>query len=1069
MQSDPGHSQTLQRLLLVSECEHTILQIKGRLDGYSEEVWTVCRGPEAGLQALNASTFDAMLVGLNDPGQALRLVRQARANGDTTPAVLVTHQSSGELTPHLPPLEHMAQLSANQLTEDALTQCLNRLQGRRRYVDQLIHSEACFRTLFEANPQPMCLMETQSERIVALNQAAKALYWLPSLHAADLYLGNLRIDNDAKTPVADALLAGYRPPEDCELERHRRRDGALLYVEVFSQAIPVARGSLTLLMMTDVSDRIMALNKARSSEQAYLNLLGDMRDGALVVDGHQRLCYSNPASETLLGPELKDFYRLVQHLSAIQPGHALEVKLDQDHQSPRWLEILSTPIHWRGFTRTLLSLRDISERKRTDEQLQLLQRSIDVCSNGVVIATGQDKDYGIIYGNPAFERITGYTVAEAIGRDCRTLLDTDSESPNRKRILEALSTNSEFRGVLRNFRRDGSPFWNEFYLAPVPDETGQASHYVGIINDISEHKQAQSDIAFNASHDVLTGLPNRSPLADRIEQALNLIERHRLTLAVLLLNLDHFKLVNDSFGLRVGDQLLKAVAERLQSVVRPGDTVARLGGDEFAILLPDLAAAKDAVTMVDKILSALAQPYQIEEHTLHITTSIGIAVSHKRLANAMDLVQQADMAMLGAKQSGKNTYHWFSAHLRQEANKRAALRNNLERAIAAQHLQLLYQPQVSCQTGKYIGSEALIRWQDPDQGLMLPAEFIPVLEETGQIIRLGQWILERACHDNRVLIESGLRDHTVSVNVSSIQLQQSGFPDMVQAALEASEMPAGNLILEVTESVLLGDSSLGIKNLQTLRQLGVGIVIDDFGKGYSSLSYLKELPATKLKITREFIKSVISDRKDASITKGIISLAHHLGLPVVIVGVESEAQAIFLKRNQCDVLQGQFFSHPLPLSDLTGVLRSGPPSLSTPKDPQARPTLLILDDEPNIIRALSRLLRRDGYRILATTEAQEAFQLLAENDVQVIISDQRMPEISGTEFFSQVKDIYPGTIRIVLSGFTDLESVTDAINEGAIYKFLTKPWEDDQLRQNIREAFIHQSVGQTEQPEPSHD
>ncbi|MDX1754628.1 MAG: EAL domain-containing protein [Marinobacter sp.] len=1070
MQADPDRSPTQLHLLLISDNQHTMRQIKTRLEGASTESWTVCHSLQAGLQALSVSTFDALMVSLQGPGLALQLVRQARERGITTPAIVLTNQPGGEHPMPLPSLDNLALLPFNELNEQSLSRCLSRLLEHHRHVNQLVHNEACFRVLFESNPQAMCLMTPDSERIVALNGAAKAMYWLPAQQTTDLTLQNLRAADDEQTSVAGALLTGYRPPEDCELELHRRRDGAQLYVEVSRQDIALAEGTIALLILTDVSDRIMALSKARSSEQAYLNLLDDMRDGVLVVDGDQRLCYANSASETLLGPEMQDFYRLANHLSAIQPGRTLEVELPQDDGASRWLEVLSTPIHWQGLTRTLLALRDISQRKRSAEQLQLLQRSIDVSSNGVVITSGQDQDCAILYCNPAFERITGYSMDEARGHDCRKLLGTDALEPTRNRIQEALSNNTEFRAVLRNHRRDGTPFWNDFYFAPVPDERGEPSHFVGILNDISEHKQAQADIAFNASHDVLTGLPNRSLLVDRIEQALSLIERHQLALAVLLLNLDNFKLVNDSLGLRLGDRLLEAVAKRLESRVRPGDTVARLGGDEFAILLPDLAAPEDAVRIVDKLLEALAQPFHIDEHTLHITASIGIAVSNKQMPNAMDLVQQADMAMLEAKQSGKNTFQWYSAHLRQEADKRAELRNRLEQAIEQHHLQLHYQPQVSCGTGKYVGSEALIRWQDPDRGLLLPGEFIPVLEETGQIVRLGQWILQQACRDNRSLIDSGFPEHTVSVNVSPIQLQQTGFAKLVHDALKAANLPPANLILEVTESVLLMDASgSGIKNLLALRDLGVGIVIDDFGKGYSSLNYLKELPATKLKIDRQFIKDIISDRKDASITKGIISLAHHLGLSVVVVGVESEAQAIFLKRNQCDVLQGRLFSHPLPLAELTDVLRSGPASLSKPEDPQARPTLLILDDEPNILRALSRLLRRDGYRILATTEAQEAFRLLAENDVQVILSDQRMPEISGTEFLSQVKDIYPDTIRIVLSGFTDLKSVTDAINEGAIYKFLTKPWEDDQLRQNIREAFMHQAAGQAEPLEASHE
>ena len=1070
MRSIADQTDTRLHILLVCDSQSTLRQIKGRLETETAESWTLCNSRKAGFQALSASSFDAILIALTEPDQAFQLVRDIRTYGHNTPAILVTSATSQEHPSQQPELDNLAYLPLNRLDQQSLSQCLNRVLEHYRAVNRLVQNEACFRALFESNPQPMCLVEPGSDRIIAMNRAAKVLYWLPAHQETELHLNSLRASETEQNPIPSTLLTGFRPPEDCELEMHRRQDGSKLYIEVFRQDIALEQDALTLLMLTDVSDRIMALNKVRSSEQAYLSLLEDMRDGVLVVDNDQRLYYANPASEKLLGPDRQDFYRLANHLSALQPGRAMEIQLSESEQNRRWLEVLSTPTHWQGLTRTLLSLRDISQRKQTDEKLQLLQRSIDVSSNGIVITGGAKQDHAIIYCNPAFERITGYPTDEACGRDCRELLSTDEEDPARDRIHDALTNNTELRVVLRNYRRDGTPFWNDFYMAPVPDETGDINHFVGILNDISEHKQAQSDIAFNASHDVLTGLPNRALLADRIEQALSLIERHQLSLAVLLLNLDNFKLVNDSLGLRTGDRLLEAVAERLKSLVRPGDTVARLGSDEFAMLLPDLAAPEDAVEIVEKLLAALAQPYHIDDHTLHITTSIGIAVSREKLPNAMEMVQQADMAMLEAKQSGKNTYQWYGAHLRKEAARRAALRNNLEQAIEQEYLQLHYQPQVSCRTGKYVGSEALIRWHDPDQGLLLPAEFIPVLEETGQIIRLGQWILERACQDNQALIESGFPEHTMSVNVSPIQLQQTNFADIVHHALDTAGMSAEHLILEVTESVMLADASgTGIANLQTLRDLGVGIVIDDFGKGYASLNYLKQLPATKLKIDRQFIKDVISDRKDASITKGIISLAHHLGLSVVVVGVESEAQAVFLKRNLCDVLQGRLFCHPQPFPELARILRSGPASLSEPADPQARPTLLILDDEPNIIRALSRLLRRDGYRILATTEAQEAFQLLAENDVQVIISDQRMPEISGTEFLSQVKDIYPETIRIVLSGFTDLKSVTDAINEGAIYKFLTKPWEDDQLRQNVREAFMHQSAGQAEQMERSHE
>lgn len=928
-------------------------------------------------------------------------------------------------------------------------------------IDRLIHSAEFLRTLFEDNPLPMGLAEPSTGRITALNKAALALYWIKPERTAKLYLGSLKAsDPQEQKLLGYPIMMGYRPPEDCQLELHRRMDGALLYVEVSCTTIELDQGSLWLAMFTDVSSRIATLRKARSSEQAYLSLLNDMRDAVLVVDKRQRIYYANPAANRLLGDEQDSLERLGLRLPPDADTEPLVTQVTTVQGARLWFEIQVNPTDWQGQPRSLLTLRDVTRRRQSEERLHLLQRSIEASSNGILITEGPESDYSLIYANPAFERITGYDLNEALGRNCRFLQGPDSEAERCTDIRQALQAREEISLVLRNYRKDGTPFWNDLYIAPVPDESGVINHFVGIVNDISEHRQAQSEIAFNASHDVLTGLPNRSLLEDRLEQALRLVERHECSLAVLLINLDEFKPVNDSLGHPTGDQVLISVAERLQSLVRPGDTVARPGSDEFIVLLPDLANPDDVVKVVEKVLKALSCPYHIQEHTLHITASIGIAVSKSRLDNAMELVQQADMAMTQAKQSGRNTYHWYTSQLSQEANNRVELRNNLEQAINANHLQLYFQPMVSCQTGTYIGSEALIRWVDPERGMILPTEFIPVAEETGQIVRLGQWVLERACTDNQGLIEAGFKDHTVSVNISPIQLQQATFISVVRNALATSGLPPRNLDLEVTESVLLGNSDQVIATLEELRAMGVGIVIDDFGKGFSSLNYIKKLPATKLKIDRHFIRDVIRDRKDASITQGIISMAHHLGLTVVVVGVETEAHAAFLKRSRCDILQGRFFSHPVPLADLKAVLNSGPVALSSPDDEHSRQTLLILDDEQNIIRSLTRLLRRDGYRILSTTDAQEAFQLLAENNVQVVISDQRMPEISGTEFLSQVKDIYPDTIRIVLSGYTDLKSITEAINQGAIYKFLTKPWEDDQLRQHIRQAFLHQAAGQ---------
>jgi EAL domain-containing protein (putative c-di-GMP-specific phosphodiesterase class I)/CheY-like chemotaxis protein len=332
-------------------------------------------------------------------------------------------------------------------------------------------------------------------------------------------------------------------------------------------------------------------------------------------------------------------------------------------------------------------------------------------------------------------------------------------------------------------------------------------------------------------------------------------------------------------------------------------------------------------------------------------------------------------------------------------------------------------------------------------------------EETGQIIALGEWVLRQACRDIVHLHAKGFRSCCVSVNVSPIQLRKAGFIDTVEDALKSSGLAPEQLELEVVESVVLYDTDLVISTLQTIRDMGVSIAIDDFGTGFSSLSYIKLLPSNRIKIDRAFIKDVIENHSDAAITRGVISMAHHLGLEVVAEGVETEAHAAFLRKSQCDLLQGFAFAHPMPFEDLVTFMndQAAGESETAGADPTDRqqPTLLLVDDEANILKALTRILRRDGYRILSTTSIKEAFSLLATNDIQVIVSDQRMPEMSGTDFLSRVKAIHPNTVRIVLSGYTDLKSVTEAINEGAIYKFLTKPWDDQQIREQIQRAFLY--------------
>lgn len=698
--------------------------------------------------------------------------------------------------------------------------------------------------------------------------------------------------------------------------------------------------------------------------------------------------------------------------------------------------------------------KDISARVRAQSQLRLFKRAVDSTANGVIIADILQADMPIIYVNSAFEKLTGYRSEEVIGHNCRFLQGRERDMLATKQIRDAISRRQEYSVVLRNFRKDNSAFWNRLFLAPVPDERGDINHYIGIQTDITAQKQYEQELAYNAAHDLLTGLPNRALLKDRLTQSYQISQRNQQKVAILFIDLDGFKLINDSLGHLNGDEVLKQCSARISSCIRPGDTLARIGGDEFVLMLTDLSSADEVIPVTERILAAVAEPFNVAGQELHITASIGISISDNQQAEPMQMVQQADLAMYRAKQLGRNNCQWYSAELDVALSKQLNVRAQLKKAISNHEFELHYQPQIDAVSGDIVGLEALLRWPDQQGGFISPDEFIPLAEETGEIVPLSNWVLDNASRYNKSLIERGIATVVMAVNVSSIQFQRSNFVEHLQQALTTNGLDPRWFEIELTESVLLANTEQVIVKLQQIKQLGVKVSIDDFGTGYSSLSYLKRLPMDKLKIDRSFIRDIVTDKRDAAISKAIIAMAHHLDIRVIAEGVETEAQVALLRKNLCDEYQGYYFAKPMPAAELELFIRQYRQHRQIqPESVAHQQTILLVDDEENILSALQRVLRRDAYRVLTSTSAAQALEILALNQVQVILSDQRMPGVSGTEFFSQVKDMYPDTIRIVLSGYTDLRSVTEAINKGAIYKFMTKPWQDDELRSEIKQAF----------------
>ncbi len=556
---------------------------------------------------------------------------------------------------------------------------------------------------------------------------------------------------------------------------------------------------------------------------------------------------------------------------------------------------------------------DVTAQRQAEEIARIRDRAIAASSNGIIITKADQPGRPIIYVNPAFERITGYPAAEVVGQSCRKLQSGDRNQPGLVALRRALNTQQSCSVVLRNYRKDGSLFWNELNVSPVFNEAGENTHFVGILNDITERRQAEAQLLHNAFHDVLTGLPNRALFMKQLDQAISRSQRNPGYLfAVLFLDLDRFKTINDSLGHQAGDSLLKIVADRLSQCLRLEDMVARLGGDEFAILLDEITSLNDAIHIAHRIQKTLDQPLAIEGHDVFTSSSIGIALSATGYSQAEDLLRDADIAMYRAKQSGKAHYEVFDRDMHARALALLRLEADLRYAVERRQLELYYQPIVALDSGKVQGFEALLRWNHPERGLVSPDEFVPLAEETGLIVEIGQWALRQATQQLQAWRVQGLADSlTVSVNLSAKQFAQPGLGEQIQDILRETGLAASYLKLEITESVIMENVTLAVEMLKPLRKAGMEIYMDDFGTGFSSLSYLHRLPLDVMKIDRSFIQSLQQTGESLEIVRTIVRLAENLGMRAIAEGIETEIQLRQLQLLGCHGGQGYLFSPPL--------------------------------------------------------------------------------------------------------------------------------------------------------------
>jgi diguanylate cyclase (GGDEF)-like protein/PAS domain S-box-containing protein len=695
-------------------------------------------------------------------------------------------------------------------------------------------------------------------------------------------------------------------------------------------------------VLKDISERRQAERDARNLTMRLATTLASISEAFITLDREGRVIFVNPESEAtlrlkstqLLGRTLWDALDQAADeglrpklLEALNSNTLTEMEIFCAGPG-RWLELRAHPFE-EGLA---IYIRDVTGRRQSQEQQLLLQTSISRLNDIVLITEAGAVDApgpSIVFVNEAFERQTGYSPGEVLGQSPRLLQGPRTQRAELDRIRLALEQARPVRAELINYKKNGEEFWLELDIVPVDYFNRGLTHWVAVARDITARKAAEEEIEHLAFYDALTQLPNRQLLMDNLTRLLGRHENPEKTGALMFIDLDNFKVLNDTRGHATGDLLLQKVANRLNACVRLRDTVARLGGDEFVVLLEDLGddpakASARAEVVALKILTTLCEPCELAGLTYDGTCSIGITLITQHQQNVGELLKQADLAMYQAKAAGRNTICFFDPGMQAVATANAALTSELRLGLRNRQFVLHYQPQVGPK-GHMVGVEALVRWQHPERGLVFPDNFIPQAEESGLILPLGQWVLETACAQLALWGKrAGTEKLSIAINVSARQFRHPEFVDQVMRAMTQYGISAHRLKLELTESLLAYDMEVTIAKMGLLKEAGVTLSIDDFGIGYSALSYLKHLPLDQLKIDRAFVKDVLTDPNDAAIARTIIGLAQSLGLGVMAEGVETEAQRDFLARHGCNCYQGYLFCKPLPIGELEEFMQGLP-------------------------------------------------------------------------------------------------------------------------------------------------
>jgi diguanylate cyclase (GGDEF)-like protein/PAS domain S-box-containing protein len=865
-----------------------------------------------------------------------------------------------------------------------------------------------------------------------------------------------------------------------EEKRYIRKDGSAIWT---NRTVSMARDALGkplyfIRVIEDITERKAAEERYRATfENAPVGIMHTSLEGYRILRANRKLCemlgYSHEellgmTSTSVVHPDYRFSDRAhygAQLLRGEIPSFASERVFVRKDGSSLWVNRTVSLVRDAAGEPEyhIRVIEDISKRKEAEDAVarerSLLRTVVDALPDRIYAKDSagyfllQNATNVKAHGAKSAEELLGRTVydifppevAKRVDAEDRAIIESGDPVLNRERSAADAS---------------GKVRWMVSSKVPFRDPDGHVIGIVGVSRDITEYKRMEEALRQNverfetlAHYDVLTGLPNRVLFYDRLKQSLAHARRNQWNVGVMFIDVDRFKYVNDTLGHAVGDKLLKQVSERLTRAVRADDTVGRLGGDEFAIVLSNLTSVQDANPVAQKLMASFNEPFRLEGSEVFVTGSIGITLFPDDSTDQDTLIKNADAAMYRAKELGRNGYQFYTPEMNARALELLSMESSLRRALERGEFLLHYQPKANVANGEIVGTEALMRWNHPERGMVPPSAFIPVMEETGLIVPAGEWVLGAVCRQIHAWKEAGIVPMPVAVNLSARQFLAKDLGPTIKRILEEHGVDPALIELEITESSLMSNTQEAIRTLEYLNGLGLSISIDDFGTGYSSLAYLKRFPLDALKIDRSFVRDITTEADDANITRAIISMAHSLQLKVIAEGVETEAQATFLADHGCDEIQGYFLTPPLPAQEYLAWLagRGVPGRPLAARD--TRPAVLLVDDEEIALVLARRALGKDGYRVHTAKNAHDAFKLLGEHRVDVVISDHHMPGTSGIEFLARVKSQFPHVMRIMLSGNPDPLTAREAAERAGVFRFLPKGVSDELLRAEVCEAL----------------